>query len=218
MLGPGLRRLAPVAAVLAVVLGTGVAVDSIRDAARIERIREVPGGIADVSAPLEEVWAWEGPAGSEDSMTWFAVADLEGALALWSEEELIGLDPVSGERAWSVPLGEDSECGPLGYPGGRGLATSVLVCLQGAGADREAITVGPGGVVSEPRTLDAADDRRYGTARPGPDGTVLRAQRIGPESAIDAGDARCTETTGECSGTVEAGRDLPAPCGGRRHR
>ncbi|WP_454850518.1 hypothetical protein [Promicromonospora soli] len=206
--GSRLRTLAPVAAVLAVVLGTGFAVDSMRDAARIELIREAPGGVVDVSAPLEELWTWEGPVGSEDRTDWYAVADLGGVLALRSEGELIGLDPASGERAWSVPLGENSECGPLGYPGMRGLATPSLVCLQGVGAAREAITVGPGGVTSEPRVLDAADDRRYGTARPGPDGTVLRAQRIGPESAIDVGDARCTETTGECSGTVEAGRDL----------
>ncbi|WP_129782708.1 PQQ-binding-like beta-propeller repeat protein [Promicromonospora panici] len=207
-LGLRLRALAPVAAVLAVVLGTGFAVDSMRDAARTERIREVPGGVVDVSAPLEEAWAWEAPMDAADAMGWFGVADLEGMLAFRSEQELIGLDPASGERAWSVRLREDSECGPLGYPGGTGLATSVLVCVQDAGAAREAFTVGPDGVASEPRALDTADDRRYGRARPGPDGMVLRAKRIGLESAIDVGDARCTETTGECSGTVEAGRDL----------
>lgn len=206
--GLRLRTLAPVAAVLAVVLGTGFAVDSMRDAARIEEIREAPGGVVDVSVPLEERWAWEGPIGSEDSTNWFAVADLDGVLAFQSEGELVGLDPASGERAWSVPLGENPDCGPFGYPGMRGLATPSLVCLRGVGAAREAITVGPGGVTSEPRTLDAADDRRYGTARPGPDGMVLRAQRIGPGSAIDVGGARCREATGECSGTVEAGRDV----------
>ncbi|MFC8943289.1 hypothetical protein ACFT1B_34960, partial [Streptomyces griseoincarnatus] len=204
----GLRTLAPVAAVLAIALGTGFAVDGMRDAARIERIREAPGGVVDVSAPLEKLWTWEGPVSSEDSMGWFAVAELEGVLAFQAEDELIGLDPASGEQVWSMPLGEDAECGPLGYPGGRGPATSGLVCLQGAGAAREAITVGRGGAASEPRRLDAADGRRYGTAHPGPDGTVLRARRIGPESAIDVGDARCTEATGECSGSVEAGRDL----------
>jgi outer membrane protein assembly factor BamB len=83
-----------------------------------------------------------------------------------------------------------------------------MVCLQGDAADREAVVVGAGGVVSEPRALDAADERRYGKARPGPEGTVLRAQRVGPESMVDVGDARCTEDTGECNGTVEAGRDL----------
>jgi hypothetical protein len=205
--GLRLRRLAPVAAVLAVMLGTGFAVDGVRDAARIERIREVPGGVVDVSAPLEELWAWDGQVGVEESMEGIAVADLQGVLAFRSGGDLIGLDPASGERAWSVPLGEDPECGPLGYPGTGSLATSALVCLQGVGAAREAITVGPGGVVSEPRTLDAADDR-HGTPRPGPAGTVLRATRIGPVSAIDTADARCSAMTGECSGTVEAGRDL----------
>jgi hypothetical protein len=207
-LGRRLRTLAPVAAMLAIALGTGFAVDGMRDAARIERIREMPGGVVDVSAPLEEVWAWEGQVGAEDSMEGFATADLQGVLAFRSEGALVGLDPASGERAWSVPLGEDPECGPLAYPGMERLATSSIVCLQGAGAAREAIAVGPGGVVSEPRALDAADDRRYGTPRPGPDGTVLRAKRIGPESAMDVGDARCAVLTGECSGTVEAGRDL----------
>jgi outer membrane protein assembly factor BamB len=179
-----------------------------RDAARIKEIREAPGGVVDVSVPLSELWTWEGSSGPEDTTNWFAVADLGGDLTFLSEGELVGLDPASGDRAWSVPLGENPDCGPLGYPGMGGLATSSLVCLQGADAAREAVTVGPGGVTSEPRALDAADDRRHGTARPGPDGMVLRAQRIGPESAIDVGDARCTATTGECSGTVEAGRDL----------
>jgi hypothetical protein len=204
VLGSRLRTLAPVAAVLAIALGSGVAVDGMRDVARVERIREIPGGVVGVSAPLHELWTWTGPEDSE----WFATADLDGILAFRSGQELIGLDPASGERAWSVPLGANPACGPVGYPGMRGHATSSLVCLQGVGTGREAITVGPGGVASEPRTLDAADDRRYGTARPGPDGTVLRAKRLGPESAIDAGDARCRVTTGECSGTVEAGRDL----------
>lgn len=207
--GARLRGLAPVAAVLAVVLGTGFAVDGLRDAARIERIRAVPGGVVDVSAPLQEVWTWEGQVGSEGSFDGFMMADLRGVLAFRSGEELVGLDPASGVRAWSVPLGENPDCGPVGYPGpGGNLATSVLVCLHGAGAAREVVTVRPGGVASESRGLDPEDDRRYGTARPGPDGTVLRARRIGPESVIDVGDARCAETTGECSGTVEAGRDL----------
>jgi outer membrane protein assembly factor BamB len=207
-LGLRLRRLAPVAAVLAVMLGTGFAADGMRDAARIERIREAPGGVVDVSVPVQELWTWDGEVGQADSAEGFGVADLGGVLAFRYGEELIGLDPASGERAWSVPLGEEPECGPVGYPGTVSLATPVLVCLQGAGEAREAIRVGPGGVTSEPRALDSSHDSRYGMARPGPDGTVLRAKRIGPESAIDAGDARCTEATGECSGTVDAGRDL----------
>lgn len=209
VLGARLGRFAPVAAVLAVVLGTGFAVDGLRDAERIERIREVPGGVVDLSAPLRELWAWEGQVGSEGSFDGFAIADLEGVLAFRSGEELVGLDPASGERAWSVPLGVNPDCGPVGYPGlGGDLATSVLVCVHGADAAREVVVVRPGGVASEPRRLDQADEDRYGTARPGPDGTVLRARRIGSESVIDTGDARCVETTGECSGTVRAGRDV----------
>jgi hypothetical protein len=55
-----LRRYGPVAAVLAIALGTGLAVDGVRDDARIERMRDVRGGVVDVSSPLEETWAWEG--------------------------------------------------------------------------------------------------------------------------------------------------------------
>lgn len=208
--GPGrrLRTLMPVAAVLAVVLGTGFAVDGVRAAERIERIREAPGGVVDVSSPLGRTWTWTPEAGADELAGEMMLADLEGLLAFLSEGELVALDPASGEEVWSLPLGEDAACGPTGYAGAPGYRTSGLVCLQGGAADREAVTVGPDGVVSESRRLDPADDRRYGEPLPGPEGTVLRAKRLGPGSAVDVGDARCSETNGECSGTVEAGRDL----------
>jgi outer membrane protein assembly factor BamB len=202
-----LRALAPVAAVLAVALGTGNAVDGVRDADRIERAREMSGGVVDVSRPLEETWAWEGAIGADEGAD-MMVADLQGVLAFQYAGELMALDPASGEEAWSVPLGAEPECGPVGYPGMGRPATLSMVCLQGGATDREAITVGPDGVASAPRGLDPADDRRYGRAHPGPEGTVLRARRVGPASSVDVGDARCVETTGECHGTVEAGRDL----------
>jgi outer membrane protein assembly factor BamB len=202
-----LHALASAAAVLAVALGTGNAVDGVRDAARIERAREMSGGVVDVSRPLEETWAWEGAIGADEGAD-MMVADLQGVLAFQSAGELLALDPASGEEAWSVPLGAEPECGPVGYPGMGRPATPSVVCLQGGATDREAITVGRDGVASAPRGLDPADDRRYGRAHPGPEGTVLRARRIGPASAVDVGDARCVEATGECHGTVEAGRDL----------
>lgn len=205
-----LRTLAPVAAVLAVVLGTGLSVDGVRDGARTERMRELRGGVTDLSSPLAERWRWEGLVGSRsaiDDGLGNQVAVLGDVLVLESEGELVALDPDTGEEAWTVPLGEDPDCGPLGAAGWVETATPVLACLQGPRADRAVTVVGPGGVVSAPRVLHAADTRRYGKPRPGPGGTVLRARRAGPTPPADAGDAVCTDT-GECTGTVEAGQDL----------
>ena len=205
-----LRVLGPVAAVLAVVLGTGLAVEGARDDARMERMRDVHGGVADVSAPLSQTWRWEGLVGSREAVDegrGSEVAVLGDVLVFQSDRELVGLRPGTGEEAWTVPLGEDPDCGPLGAAGWSRIVTASLVCLTGPGEDRAAVLVGPGGQVSAPRGLAPADTERYGPPRPGPDGTVLRARRTGPASAVDRGDARCTDT-GECEGTVEAGQDL----------
>ncbi|MEV0893198.1 PQQ-binding-like beta-propeller repeat protein [Promicromonospora sp. NPDC050262] len=203
------RRTLVGALVVAAVLGTGLVVDGVRDAARAEQIRSVRGGVVDVSAPLDEVWAWRGAVGSRRAFVrgeGNQVAALGPFLAFESDGGLLALRAASGEEGWTVPLGEDPDCGPTGYLGWSGVATEVLVCLQGSGAEREVFTVGPDGVASAPRALDAGDEQRYGYARPGPEGTVLRARRIGPEPP-DRDGAQCPDE-GECSGTVAAGRDL----------
>ncbi|MFD6445957.1 PQQ-binding-like beta-propeller repeat protein [Promicromonospora sp. NPDC060204] len=205
-----LRVLVPVAAVLAVVLGTGLAVEGARDGARMERMRDVSGGVGDVSGPLAETWRWEGLVGSRaaiDEGRGNEVAVLGDVLVFESDGELVALRPATGEEAWTVPLGENPDCGPFGAAGWARTTTPSLVCLDGSGADRAVTTVGPDGVVSARRELPAADTDRFGLPRPGPDGTVLRARRAGPGSAVDLGDARCTDT-GECSGTVVDGQDL----------
>lgn len=209
--GAGWRTLLTVAAVLATVLGTGIASDGVRDAARIERMRDFGGAVEDVSTPLTEKWVWEGAVGVAD-LGWdeTEVTVLGDVLAFQSGRDLVALDPATGEEAWVVPLGDDPVCGPTGVSPDQGMparSVSMMVCLYGAAADREVVAVRPDGTVSAPRTLDPSDTRRHGPARPGPDGTVLRATRIGPESQVDLGDARC-EDTGECSGTVAAGRDI----------
>lgn len=205
-----LRPLAPVAAVLAVVLGTGFALDGVRTAEQLDRIREVRGGVADLSLPLAERWAWDGAVGTGGFEAYWGsvqVAVLGDRLVFVSDDELLALEPASGAEAWSIPLGDRPDCGPTGYPGGADITTASVVCLQGAPEEREVVVVGPDGTASEPRTLDPADTRRYGAARPGPDGTVLRAQRVGDTSAVDLGDAVCSPT-GDCTGTVESGRDI----------
>ncbi|WP_419704739.1 PQQ-binding-like beta-propeller repeat protein [Promicromonospora sp. NFX87] len=207
---PGRRRraAAQAAAVLAIVLGTGLAVDGIRDHARMERMRDIPGGVADLSAPLEETWVWAGAVGSGESSTADVVV-LGGVLAFRSDDGLVALDPATGQEAWTVRLRANADCGPTVSPARADPASEALVCLQrtGDGTEREVVAVGPDGATSAPRVLDAADTRRYGLPHVGPDGAVLRAKRAGPVSAIDLGDAECT-AAGECYGTVEAGRDL----------
>jgi hypothetical protein len=206
-----MRVLAPVAAVLAIALGTGFAVDGVRESARMERMRDAHGGVVDLSSPLAETWAWEGSVGASEALeagrwTENEVAVLGDLLVFPSDDDLVALDPASGDEAWRLELGDDPDCGPLGSAGWAEAVTRRLVCLTGSGPDRVAMVVGPDGAVSTERALDAADTRRYGEARPGPDGTVLRARRVGPEAGT--GDAECDEATGECTGTVDAGQDL----------
>ena len=207
---PGRKRraAAQAAAVLAIVLGTGLAVDGIRDDARIERMRDIPGGVADVSSPVVETWVWDGAVGPGESTTTDVVV-LGGVLAFRSDDGLVALDPATGQEVWTVRLRANADCGPMVSPAWTDPASEALVCLQrtGNGAEREVVAVGPDGATSAPRVLGAADTRLYGLPHVGPDGMVLRAQRAGPLSAIDLGDAECT-AAGECSGTVEAGRDL----------
>jgi outer membrane protein assembly factor BamB len=204
---PGRRRriTAQLAGVLAIVLGTGVAIDSALDHQRMERMRDIPGGVADLTSPLTETWAWSGAVGPGEGAT--DVAVLGDVLAVESDNGLVALDPATGDVAWTVPLREHSDCGPMVPPSWPDPATESLVCLQGTGSDRTVVAVGPDGPTSAPRLLTAADARRYGVPHTGPDGTVLRAWRVGPPSAVDLGDAECT-SAGECTGTVAAGRDL----------
>jgi hypothetical protein len=188
------RVAAPVAAVLAIVLGTGIASDGARESARIERMRDVLGGVADLSVPLEETWAWEGAVGARQE--WFfaaeAVAVLDDVLVFESDGELVALEPATGEEAWAVQLGDDPDCGPLGvspYGGTPMTSTPVVVCLQGTGADREAIAVTPDGTVSAGRAQVGSE----------PGERAMRHQRH----------------------VRRDGRGRPrrrAPCGGRRHR
>ncbi|WP_275003324.1 PQQ-binding-like beta-propeller repeat protein [Promicromonospora iranensis] len=206
----GWRAVTTVAAILAIAVGTGIASDGVRDGARIERLRDADGGVEDLSGPLEERWAWDGAVGTGESLDGTEAVVLGDVLAFESGPELVALDPATGAQAWTVPLGDDPECGPLGvspYAGTPAVPASVLVCLSGSDTNREVVTVRPDGATSARRALDPSDTRRYGPPRPGPDGTVLRARRVGPESAVDRGDARCNENS-ECSGTVLAGRDV----------
>jgi outer membrane protein assembly factor BamB len=208
--GPGLRALAPVAAVLAVLVGTGFAVDGARDGARMERMRDAQGGVVDLSSPPAEAWAWDGAVGPREAPGegWGSeVSVLGGLLAFRSDDDLVALDPATGDEAWRLRLGENPDCGPMGLAGREEAVTRELVCLTGSGATREVVVVGPDGAASAVRTLDAADTGRYGEPRPGPEGTVLRAGRVGAVPAAGVGDAECRDV-GSCTGTVEAGRDL----------
>lgn len=206
--GRSLRVVGPVAAVLAVALGTGVAVESAREAARDERVRNLEAGVADLADPLTELWAWEGPVGSrsfafQDSL----VAVLDDRLVFPSDDRLVALDPSSGGEVWSVDLGVEPRCGPLGVPGQADVEVRHLVCVAGPPGAQTVRVVEPDGSVAAERALDPADDERYGAARPGPDGTLLRARRVGSLAEVDLGQARCTDDDG-CTGSVVAGRDV----------
>jgi outer membrane protein assembly factor BamB len=200
------RRIAThAAAVLAIALGTGIAIDGAQDHERMERMRDIAGGVADLSSPLRQTWAWSGVVGPGETTT--DVAVLGDVLAVESDDGLVALDPATGAEVWTVPLRADADCGPMVPPTWIDPATESLVCLQGTGGDREVVAVGPDGPTSAPRALDAATARRYGVPHTGPDGTVLRARRVGPPSAVDLSGAVCTSAD-ECTGMITEGRDL----------
>ncbi|MCP2263309.1 hypothetical protein ACFQHV_03330 [Promicromonospora thailandica] len=207
--GRYLRVVGPVAALLAVVLGTGLAVEGVRDGARMERVREVPGGVVDLSVPLEQTWEWRGDVGPEqtaDDWPMTVVAVLGGSIVFPSDEDVVALDPASGDLLWTVPLGDNPICGPLGAVHWGEVTARRLTCVAGPPLARVARVIEADGTVSAERTLDAADDARYGSVRPGPDGLLVRARRVGPPDAVDVSAARCTDDG--CTGTVEDGRDL----------
>lgn len=67
-------------------------------------VRDLPGGVVDVSSPLEERWTWSGAVGPGRVST--DVAVLGGVLAFESDGGVVALDPATGDEVWSVPLRE----------------------------------------------------------------------------------------------------------------
>jgi outer membrane protein assembly factor BamB len=126
---PRRTRVAVVAGTVAVVVvGTGGAVvlDSRAEAAHVAHMASLPGGVVDLSVPLEQTWEVETDTG--------VLALLDGGLLVAvAGTEVLAVDAATGEVAWRYELGSLIECG-VGEAWARDLRepAASVTCLSGA--------------------------------------------------------------------------------------
>ncbi|WP_369370512.1 PQQ-binding-like beta-propeller repeat protein [Promicromonospora sp. Populi] len=209
------------ASVVVVLIATTVTVDQVRDHRRAELMRSSSVGVVSLADPPAETWtvpydfpaepSWDSfvdqqrvimdgllvlPPGRAQRYT---VDSSSGAAELEPAgfEDVTAVDPGSGEVVWRVAVGERPVCGPTGYDGSA--SADVLVCVHGPGDAREVLTIAPDGSTGS-RGAELADGEQI---FPGPDGLVVRVERIGPA----AEPVECN-TTGTCTPAMLAdGRD-----------
>ncbi len=211
------------AAVVTVVAVTVAAVDLVRDQRRADLMRTSSVGVASLADPPEEVWTVPFDVPATEDQVWFMgqqLVTMDGLLVVppggdnvvdtsagaadptpVGFEDVVALDPGSGEVAWRVAVGDSPVCGPTGYDAST--STDTLVCVHGPENAREVLTIAPDGSTRS-RAADLADGEQI---FPGPDGMVVRVARIG-----DAGDAaeqvECN-SMGACTPSVlTEGRDV----------
>ncbi|MFI2361633.1 PQQ-binding-like beta-propeller repeat protein [Promicromonospora sp. NPDC019610] len=209
-----------VAAVAVVTVGL-TAVDLVRDHRRAELMRTSPIGVPSLDDPLAQAWTVPFDVPVPDEGQRFVdqqLVTMDGLLvvppgtaqnyvqdvgtgpvdsARVGFEDVMAVDPGSGEVAWRVPLGENPVCGPSGYDAS--VSADALVCVQGPADAREVLTIAPDGG-TRARPADLADGEQI---FPGPDGTAVRVVRTGGA----AEDAVCD--LGACTPSVlTEGRDV----------
>lgn len=210
------------ASVVAVVVVTVAVADVVRDRQRVELMRTSPAGVASLADPPEETWTvpFDFPAPlDQGTFVDQQLATMDGLLVLppgsaqsyavdastgaaepvpTGFEDLVAVDPGSGEVAWRVTLDESPVCGPTGYDGST--STDVLVCVHGPADGREVLTIAPDGSTRS-RTANLAEGEQV---FPGPEGMAVRVARTG--DAVE--DVRC-RPTGVCTPAVlTGGRDV----------
>ncbi|PUB28962.1 putative pyrroloquinoline-quinone binding quinoprotein [Promicromonospora sp. AC04] len=213
------------AAAVTVVVVTVAAVDLVRDQRRADLMRTSSVGVASLAYPPEEVWTVPFDVPATVDQSWFMSQQLvimDGRLVVppgraqsftvdasdgaaepapVGFEDVVAVDPGSGEVAWRVAVGERPVCGPVGYDAS--ISTDTLVCVHGPENEREVLTIAPDGSTRS-RAADLAEGEQV---FPAPDGMVVRVARIG-----DAGDAaeqvECN-SMGACTPAVlTEGRDV----------
>ncbi|MFD7021467.1 PQQ-binding-like beta-propeller repeat protein [Promicromonospora sukumoe] len=215
--------LVAVAAVAAVVLSLA-AVDLVRDRLRAELMRTSSVGVASLADPPERLWTmrFDVPAPrAEEGFVDQELVTMGGLLVLPPAstqsfaqdvftpptdpvrigfEDIVAVDPRSGEVAWRVPVDENPVCDPSGYDAS--VAVDALVCVHGPADAREVLTIAPDGSTRS-RAADLADGEQV---FPAPDGMLVRVGRV--ERAGDtATEAVCS--LGVCTPSVlEKGRDV----------
>lgn len=211
-----------VAAAVTVTAVTLAAVDLVRDDMRQELMRTSSVGVASLADPPTETWSvpFDTTAGQgQDLPMDQQVVTMGGLLVvppahaqsyrvapsgpgepvLPGFEDVVALDPGSGEVAWRVPLGERPTCGPTGYDAST--STEVLVCVQGPDDAREVLAIAADGS-TRARPVDLAEGEQV---FPGPGGLAVRTVRTGePRSMLT-----CDVASGECAPEgMAGGRDL----------
>lgn len=212
------------AAVVAVVVAGVTAVDLVRDHLRAELMRTSPVGVVSLADLPDRGWTVPfdipTPAGDQAYVEQQLVT-MDGLLVLppgtaqgfgqdaftgllepfpVGFEDVVAVDPGSGEVAWRVPLDEDPVCGPTGLDAS--MSVDALVCVHGPEDDREVLTVAPDGATRS-RPADLADGEQVS---PGPDGMLVRVTRTGGATAAE--EVLCDDL-GTCTPSVlEQGRDV----------
>lgn len=212
------------AAVVAVVVAGMTAVDLVRDHLRAELMRTSPVGVASLAGVPERGWivpfdvptpagdeayvdqplvTMDGllvlPPGTAQSYTVDPFTGLAEAVPV-GFDDVVAVDPGSGEVAWRVPLDEDPVCGPTAPDAS--MSVDALVCVHGPEDAREVLTVAPDGATRS-RPADLADGEQVS---PGPDGLLVRVTRTGGGAAAE--EVLCDDL-GTCTPSVlEQGRDV----------
>ena len=209
------------AAVVTAALLTVTAVDLVRDHRRAELMRTSSIGLTSLAEPPTETWTvpFDVLAGQGDvsfdqevvTMGGLLVVPPSSAQHFWVDastggteprptgfEDVVAIEPGSGEVAWRVPLGERPGCGPTGFDASA--STDTLVCVHGPDDAREVLVIAPDGT-ARTRSADLATGEQLFA---GPGGTVVRTVRTGEP----VGTVEC-DSSGECPPeAVAAGRDL----------
>jgi len=160
----GRAAVAAGAAVVLVVAAVAAVAPGLLDA-RAERLRaaavqEVPGGVADLSEPLSEVWSL-----TTDGA---GLAVLRGGLVLATEGTAVAaVDAGTGREAWRHEIGTFPTCSPTrGYQGVPEPPADVVVCLSGPSKDRTVTVLDAAGAVVGERSFGAARSGAYDDAAP----------------------------------------------------
>ncbi|WP_036961641.1 PQQ-binding-like beta-propeller repeat protein [Promicromonospora kroppenstedtii] len=211
-------------AVVAVVVAGTTAVDLVRGHLRAELMRTSPVGVASLAEMPERGWTvpfdvptpssdeayvdqplvtMDGllvlPPGSAQSYTVDPFTGLAEAVPV-GFDDVVAVDPGSGEVAWRVPLDEAPVCGPTSPDAS--MSVDALVCVHGPEGAREVLTVAPDGATRS-RPVDLADGEQV---FPGPDGMLVRVTRTGGDAAAE--EVLCDDL-GTCTPSVlERGRDV----------
>ena len=164
---PGARRWPLVVAIAAVVVLVGTVAPQV--GARIQQARLAPvlGVLSPLEPPLEPMWTGELGLGLEEMTGDLLVAIFPAG----SGYEVVGSDPLTGDRLWSTPLPpvvtvEDSHCRILRDDPQRPAHSVICHVVTPLTRGLERLPYGPGAeqrlLVLDPRTGELRTDRSLG--------------------------------------------------------